>query len=193
VRTRAPYRAIFAVAAAVALTTLARGDEPPTGIPPPSDALSPLVAQALVPLLAEWIVQSRDAALANGVEPVPADVRKALVGYVPMDVLDRVRWQVGGAGETTLQENLFRFGYAPAVTLDYVVVFQNAVDASDPKLWVHELRHVMQFSEWGVPGFATRYLQDYEAVEKEAADYRWEWMKLEGLIPAPSVTDNEGC
>jgi hypothetical protein len=189
----APHSAVFAVAAAVALTTLARGDEPPAGIPPPSEALSPLVAQALVPLLAEWIVQSRDAALANGVEPVPTAVRDALADYVPVDVLERARWQVGGAGDMSLQENLFRFGYAPAVTLDYVVVFQNAADASDPKLWVHELRHVMQFSEWGVPGFAIRYLQDYEAVEKEAAEYRWQWMKLEGLIPAPSGADSEDC
>ena len=177
-------RATLAAFATVAFAAGAMGDEPPASTPPLGDALSPLVAQALVPLLAEWIVQSRDAALAKGVEPVPEAVRTAIEGYVPKDVLERVRWQVGGAGEISLQENLFRFGYTPAVTLEYVVIFQTAADASDPTLWVHELKHVMQFADWGVPGFAARYLQDYAAVEKEAGDYLYEWMKVAGRIPA---------
>jgi uncharacterized protein DUF4157 len=174
------------VLATAGLIGPAGGDEPPSSIPSPGDALSPLFDEALGPLLAEWIIQSRDAALATGVEPVPLDVRTALAGYVPDEVLERVRWQVGGAGETSLQNNLFRFGYTPAVTLDYVVVFQNAADATDPKLWVHELKHVMQFSEWGVAGFAARYLRDSDSIETEAVEYRWEWMKLAGLTPAPA-------
>jgi hypothetical protein len=105
---------------------------------------------------------------------------------VPAAILDRVRWRVGGAGDMSVQENLFRFGYAPAVTLDYVVVFQHEQDAlQEPKLWVHELRHVMQYQDWGVAAFAARYLQDYAGVEKEASEYRWQWMKMEGLTPAP--------
>jgi hypothetical protein len=28
-----------------------------------------------------------------------------------------------------------------------------------------------------------RYLQDYEAVESEAAEFRWQFMKRAGLIP----------
>jgi hypothetical protein len=44
----------------------------------------------------------------------------------------------------------------------------------------------MQFADWGVAGFAKRYLENYEAVESEAADYRWEWMKRKGLTPPPS-------
>jgi hypothetical protein len=153
--------------------------------------LTPLVAQTLTPLLSDWIVQSRDAALAQGVRSIPAAIRSALLGYVPEPILERVRWRVGGAGELSLQENLFRFGYSPAVTLDYVVIFQSEEDAvTDPKLWVHELRHVMQFADWGVPVFAARYLQDYAAVEEEAAEYRWQWMKLAGLIPG---TANDGA
>ena len=182
--TRTRRRAALAALAAAALAAWARGDEPPPSVPPPGDALSPLVAQALVPLLAEWIIQSRDAALAKGVEPISAAIRADIEGYVPQDVLDRVRWQVGGAGDISLQENLFRFRATPAVTLDYVVIFQSDTDAIDRTLWVHELRHVIQYSDWGVSGFATRYLQDYAAVEKEAGDYLYEWMKAAGRIPA---------
>jgi hypothetical protein len=76
----------------------------------------------------------------------------------------------------------------PAVTLDDVIVFQERSAAlEDPKLWAHELKHVMQFAEWGVDGFALRYLNDYEAVEHEAAEFRWQFMKERGLIPEPAA------
>jgi len=161
--------------------------EPPEGFVLGQSNLTPMVAQTLTPLLSDWIMRSRNMAVAQGVDTIPAAVRSALAGYVPETILERVRWRLGGGGELTLQEHLFRFGYSPAVTLDYVVIFQNEADVADPKLWAHELRHVMQFAEWGVPEFAARYLQDYEAVEKEAAEYRWQWMRLAGLIPQGSA------
>lgn len=145
------------------------------------------MVQTFAPLLANWIIESRDAAVAEGVEPIPPTIREALKGYVPNDVLDKVRWRTGGGGELSLQQNLFRIGQYGAVTLDNVIVFLDEQKAkSDPKLWAHELKHVMQYAQWGVAGFARRYLQDYEAVEKEAADYRWEFMKRAGLVPPPS-------
>ncbi len=45
-----------------------------------------------------------------------------------------MRWQIGGAGDISLQENLFRFGATPAVTLDYVVIFRSDTDANDRTL-----------------------------------------------------------
>ena len=76
---------------------------------------------------------------------------------------------------------------APAITLDYVVVFaERGAGLNDPKLWAHEIKHVMQFAEWGVSGFAARYLRDYSAVEQEAFDFRWQWMKAKNLIPVPA-------
>ena len=78
----------------------------------------------------------------------------------------------------SLQQGAFRLGYAPAITLDHVVVFESrAVAVNDPSLWVHELKHVMQYRDWGIEEFAARYLEDYAAVEREAAEYRWEWVK----------------
>jgi hypothetical protein len=41
----------------------------------------------------------------------------------------------------------------------------------------------MQYAEWGVTDFAARYVRDYEAVEREAAEYRWQWMKLTNRVP----------
>ena len=142
-----------------------------------------LLAGSLAPLLASWIEAERDAAKEQGVQPIPAAIRAALEGYVPAAVLDRVRWREG-ASEISLPQNMIRFGHATAVTLDDVVVFEpGAVALKDPRFWAHELKHVMQFQEWGVQGFATRYLNNSQAVENEANDYRWEFMKQAGLIP----------
>jgi hypothetical protein len=174
------FAAISAIAAAEPRERAARGDI----------ATGPFATEVLTPLLRDWILESRNAAVEKGVHVIPAAIRSALAGYVPDDILDKVRWQVGGAGSLSLQEHLFRFGYAPAVTLDYVVVFQDSSGLDDPKLWVHELRHVMQFAEWGIAEFASRYLRDYEAVERDAAEYRWEWMKLAGLTPRDEDTDS---
>jgi hypothetical protein len=139
--------------------------------------LDPLLKGAAAPVLATLIEDSREQAVAAGVEAIPAAVRAEVEDYVPAKILDRVRWCVACGGPFSLQHNTFLLGYAPAITLDDVVVFQREEDARDPSLWVHELRHVMQYLDWGVDGFAARYVDDYEAVEAEAAEYRWQWMK----------------
>jgi len=146
-------------------------------------SLSPVIAESLAPLLAGWIVSARDTAKSEGVEPIPKAIRAALAGYVPDAVLDRVRWRVGGS-EMSLPQNVIRFGDVPAMTLVDVVVFQERTPAlEDPKLWAHELYHVMQYDEWGVDEFAVRYLTDYEAVEEPAWEFRWQFMKQAGLLP----------
>ena len=145
--------------------------------------MPPIFAQSLAPLLASWLAAERDAALAKGVQPIPASIRSALAGYVPEPILDRVRWREG-ASELSLPQNVIRFGEVPAVTLVDVIVFQERRAAlEDATLWAHELKHVMQFAEWGVDGFSARYLTDYEAVEAEAWEFRWQFMKQAGLVP----------
>ncbi len=184
--TRAPlHRRLLALLIAAFAATAVLADEP-TEEAPVSD-LSLAVVQGLTPVLADWIVRSRDAAIHEGVMEIPAAIRSVLAGYVPDATLNRVRWRVGGGGGLSLQQNVFAFGDTPAITLDYVIVFSDEKAAlEDPKLWAHELKHVMQFADWGVMGFATHYLRDDGAVEMEAADYRWEFMKLRGLTPPPA-------
>jgi hypothetical protein len=178
-------RAALSIALCAA-ATVALGQNQPEPAPQP---LSPLVVEALAPLLASWIASERDAAKAQGVEPIPATIRAALKGYVPAPILDRVRWREG-ASELSMPQNVIRFGDVPAVTLDDVIVFQERRAAlEDPTLWAHELKHVMQFAEWGIDSFATRYLSDSGGVEQEAWDFRWEFMKQAGLIPEATPTN----
>ena len=173
-------RLVLSIMASLGLVAAVPGQETPTR--PPS-GLTPMMVQSLSPLLASWIVYERDAAKKQGVEPIPAPIRAVLEDYVPHPILERVRWREG-ASALSLPQNVIRFGHVPATTLDDVVVFAERRTAlEDPKLWAHELKHVMQFAEWGVDGFAARYLADYEAVEREAAEFRWEFMKKAGLIP----------
>jgi len=64
-------------------------------------------------------------------------------------------------------------------------VFATREAALTPALWAHEIVHVEQYRDWGVAGFVARYLDDYEAVEHDAAEFRWQWMKATGRVPAP--------
>jgi hypothetical protein len=174
---------VFAVLALIGWGVAA---DPLDGTPPPAQSDS--LMTALTPLLARWIESSRDAALEQGVEKIPKAIRSSLEGYVPDGTLDRVRWRARGGSDLSLQQSAFFLKDAQAITLDYVVVFADENEArNDPKLWAHELRHVMQFEDWGIEGFATRYLADSAAVEDVASEYRWQFMKLRGLVPAPSV------
>ena len=145
------------------------------------ESLDPLFVKAAAPVVAGLIADSRDAAVEQGVERIPDAIRAQLEGYVPAEVLDVARWCTECGGELSLQQATFRLGLSPAITLDYVIVFQSRDDAlTDPALWVHELKHVMQFRDWGITRFATRYLEDYAGVEREAAEFRWEWVVLTG-------------
>jgi hypothetical protein len=140
--------------------------------------------ELLAPALGQLIVIERDAALERGVEPIPREVREVLAGYVAEDVLDVARFRVDDTASSGYP-TFFHMGAAPAVTLDYVVIFASAEAAADPTLWAHELYHVGQYRDWGIAGFAERYLADYEAVEHEAAEFRWQWMKATGRVPPP--------
>lgn len=127
--------------------------------------------QSGAPLLQELIARSRDDALSAGVQPVPPGIRENLAGYVSVELLDRVRFRVGGGGDLTLQVNAMRYGDAVAIALDDVIVFRQLDDALyNPSLWVHELAHVDQYQRWGLRDFSIRYLRDHAAIEQEAYD-----------------------
>jgi hypothetical protein len=147
------------------------------------DGLDAATRDRLVPGIAAWVESIRDDALARGVEHIPREVRSALEGHVPPDVLDVVRWRIDGDVELAGQ-SLFQLGGVRAVTLGNVILFADADEAADFTLWAHELYHVIQFDAWGVDGFVDRYLVDRHAVEHEAWEFRWAWMKATGRVPS---------
>lgn len=140
-------------------------------------ALDPALRNLLAPVLTTLITDARDLAIESGVEKIPIEIREALIDFVPHDILEDVRWRV--------DNNPLSMGHVSAIAFDHVILFFDADDAFDPKLWAHEIFHVMQYREWGVDGFVTRYLGDRAAVERDAWDFRWQWMEATNRVPSP--------
>lgn len=134
-------------------------------------AIPPSLLERGAKLLASLIQSARETAIANGVKPVPPQIHRALLGFFPDAVLRKVRYASDHADTITIPGLAMSYGHIDAVTLGDVVLFRDDRAArSDAKLWAHELTHVMQYERWGIDGFAMRYLQDYDAVEREARD-----------------------
>lgn len=148
------------------------------------EELDPAVRAQLAPTLAAWIMEFRNAAVERGVEEIPPEIREALAGFVAEEILDSVRWRIE---QTVAAEgrSLLQVGAIRAVTLDHVILFTTAAEAADATLWAHEIFHVMQYRKWGVEEFARRYLADHAVIEHEAKEFRWQWMKASGRVPAP--------
>jgi hypothetical protein len=138
------------------------------------------------PLLERWIMISRDEALRDGTEPLPATMKGMLLGFFPEALLDRVRYRVGWGSKTTLQGYVFGIADTKGITLGEVIVFRDAEAAADPLIWAHELAHVQQYDRWGLRKFAERYLHSFGEVEGEAwrVHGRYQsWAQRRGLIP----------
>jgi hypothetical protein len=127
-----------------------------------------MAAETAAPLFARCLTASAEAAAKAGVSPMPAEIREALDGFVEPALLERVRYRIGAAGLTSMQALAFVHPHTRAVALDGVVVFRDQENAAKPRYWVHEIVHLEQIRRWGVQGFASRYLRDAAAVEREA-------------------------
>lgn len=124
-----------------------------------------MAAQAL----GVWLQQSREQAEQGGTEPIPLDIRAQLQPYFSDEVLMAARYSTGALDELNAAQAIMQNPDTEAVTLVDVIVFRSEDDAQkDVALWAHELWHVKQYQEWGVQGFATRYSEDYDAVEAPA-------------------------
>ncbi|MFJ3483788.1 DUF4157 domain-containing protein [Pseudomonas sp. NPDC090202] len=141
-------------------------------LPDIGQILGPLptqVTQVAAPALALWLSQSR-AEAANGLtQPIPEAIREQLLRWYPPSVLDAALYKVGDNGELSAAGAMLQNPDVGAVTLIDIIVFRNAEAAEhDVALWAHELKHVQQYQEWGVAGFAQRYTEDFNQVEGPA-------------------------
>jgi hypothetical protein len=119
--------------------------------------------------LEAWLLQSRQAALRAGTEPIPLMIRAQLAPFYDDALLDEVRYRVGITDEMDAATVMLQNPDVQAVTLVDVVVFRDAeAAAQDAALWAHELWHVQQYREWGTDGFAQRYTRNFQSVEGPA-------------------------
>lgn len=119
--------------------------------------------------LEAWLLQSRQAALRAGTEPIPLMIRAQLAPFYDDALLDEVRYRIGITDEMDAATVILQNPDVQAVTLVDVVVFRSSDAAvEDAVLWAHELWHVQQYREWGTDGFAQRYTRNFQAVEGPA-------------------------
>lgn len=119
--------------------------------------------------LEAWLLQSRQAALRAGTEPIPLMIRAQLAPFYDDALLDEVRYRVGITDEMDAATVMLQNPDVQAVTLVDVVVFRSSdAAAEDAVLWAHELWHVQQYREWGTDGFAQRYTRNFQSVEGPA-------------------------
>ncbi|MEW9678366.1 DUF4157 domain-containing protein [Pseudomonas sp. TE50-2] len=113
--------------------------------------------------------QARDEATANGTQPIPLHIRAQLEPWYDFAVLDAARYRVGNEQQISAANALLQNPDVNAVTLIDTVIFRRPGDAEDNvALWAHELKHVQQYQELGVEGFAQQYTRDYQALEGPA-------------------------
>ena len=125
--------------------------------------------QLAAPALALWLTQARAEAANAGIQPIPPHIREQLLRWYDPSVLDTARYKVSDNGQFSAATAMLQNPDIGAVTLIDVILFRDAESAEENvMLWAHELKHVQQYQEWGVEGFARRYTQDFNAVEAPA-------------------------
>lgn len=127
------------------------------------------IYQIAGPALALWLTQSRAEAAVAGTQPIPEPIREQLLRWYAPSVLDAALYKVSDNGQFSAATAMLQNPDVGAVTLVDIIIFRDAKDAEhNVALWAHELKHVQQYQEWGVEGFAQRYTQDFNAVEAPA-------------------------
>jgi hypothetical protein len=101
-------------------------------------------------------------------------VRNGLRSYFSASALRRAKYTVGVV-DITLPNFINRgskfLGSEHAVVVDDIIVFSSNPPsfAENPAWWGHEMTHVSQYEQWGVDGFAWRYMQSFgNEIEGEA-------------------------
>lgn len=127
------------------------------------------IYQIAAPALALWLTQARAEAASAGIQPIPPRIREQLLRWYDPSVLDTARYKVSDNGQLSAATAMLQNPDVGAVTLIDIILFRDAQAAEqNVALWAHELKHVQQYQEWGVEGFAQRYTQDFNAVEAPA-------------------------
>lgn len=127
------------------------------------------IYQIAAPALALWLTQARAEAASAGIQPIPPHIREQLLRWYDPSVLDAASYKVSDNGQFSAANAMLQNPDVGAVTLIDIILFRDTQTAEqDIALWAHELKHVQQYQEWGVEGFAQRYTQDFNAVEAPA-------------------------
>jgi hypothetical protein len=89
----------------------------------------------------------RDRFLSSGT-PIPGALRRQLAPFFPRTVTEKVRYATEWDPTADMVPSLFMGrSTKPAMTLGGVILFRDAQGVADPRLWAHELTHVLQYTQ----------------------------------------------
>lgn len=124
--------------------------------------------------LAAAIREAQERHIANA-KPLPKDVKERLAGLYSKEVLDQARYVIGDI-EFTLPNGIGKahkfMGREIGVVVGNVIVFSTDPKGfwDNPFWWGHEIKHVEQYSKWGIEEFALRYVKNYTGNVENPAD-----------------------
>ncbi len=128
-----------------------------------------LKAVAGDPLLAA-LIQAKEYYKNKG-KPIPTTVKVLLLKSFTPETLNNARYVVDDFGGNLpaiinkLQETL---NGEYAVTVDNTIIFSKTPKDENIFFWAHELQHTVQYSNLGIPKFASEYTTNYKTLEDEA-------------------------
>lgn len=103
-------------------------------------------------------------------KPVPDNIKQQLAGAFTAAQLANAKYRVAAISITVpdlVTRTRKAFGEDYGVTTGNVITF--AVDpGNNYHWWTHELRHTVQYSEWGIDLFALKYVTNCHGVEGDA-------------------------
>lgn len=120
------------------------------------------------------LIEHAHAVYDNYAKPLPPGLKMILKEVVDVEILKRARFVVDRSPDNIagLANKLHHGsgGNRHAVTLDDIIVFSGVPgDSIESYLhWVHELKHVEQYRDWGLLEFAAKYTTDADDVEDDA-------------------------
>ncbi len=120
------------------------------------------------PALAQWIGGMNERLSAAGTNRVPAGLHDRLALSFRSHELMRVRSVVDPATVAAARDAGYHFGRRYAITFGDIIVFRDAVAAADEIEWVRQVSHLRLYHHWGPERFATKYLQNWRLIDREA-------------------------
>jgi uncharacterized protein DUF4157 len=135
----------------------------------PSVLIAPSLASA---------IREAEASYEQTAKALPETIKRRLRALYSPELLERARWTVGRLEinlPAAINQGMALFGHEHhAVTVGRTIVFSH-----EPELglelggdalawWAHELRHVEQYRDLGIDGFALAYVRDPAALERDA-------------------------
>ncbi len=120
------------------------------------------------PALAQWIGGMSERLSAAGTGRVPAALHDRLALSFKSHELTRVRFIVDPEAITAARDAGYHFERRYAMTFGDIIVFGNADAAASEMEWVRQLAHLRLYYHWGPERFATKYLENWRRIDREA-------------------------